>query len=84
MADFREVLMVQCTDDFIGSYMATWAKYDLAESDEEPTETLNWFDLTLGETCKLIDDQVSDSLFGRKLAIKAFLETGRFNHTEEY
>ena len=84
VADFKEVLRVQCTDETIGLYMYTWAKYDLAQSITDPIETSNGFHLSLGETCKIIDDFVSDSLFGRKLCLKAFLETGKLYHTEEY
>lgn len=84
MADFRETLMVRCTDDFIGIYMYTWAKYDLAVSDTEPVETKNEFDLSLGEACKIIDDFTSSSLFGRKLNIRAFLQSNELTHSEEY
>lgn len=84
MADFRETLMVRCTDDFIGIYMYTWAKYDLAVSDTEPIETKNAFDISLGEACKIIDTFVGDSLFGRKLNLRAFLQSDEFTHSEEY
>jgi len=84
MADFREVLRVKCTDNFIGIYMYTWAKYDLAVSDVEPVETCNGFELSVGEACKVIDDFTSSSLFGRKLNIKAFLETNGLYWAEEY
>ena len=84
VADFREVLMIRCTDDLIGTYMYTWAKYDLAISDAKPVETKDGFNLTLGEACQIIDKFTSDSLFGRKLNIKVFLETNKLTHTEEY
>lgn len=64
--------------------MYTWAKYDLAHSIVDPIETSNGFHLSLGEACKIIDDFVSDSLFERKLYLKAFLETGKLCHIEEY
>ena len=84
MANFKEKLMVRCTSDFIGTYMYTWAKYDLAKSDTEPVETKDDFNLSLGEACKVIDDFTSGSLFGRKLNISAFLQTNHFDWSEEY
>lgn len=84
MADFRETLMIRCTDKLIGSYMMTWAKYDLAQSETEPIESENEQYLTLGEACKRIDRFCDDSLSGRKLHIRAFLEKDEFTHSEEY
>lgn len=84
MADFREKLMVRCTNDFLGIYMYTWAKYDLAVSDTEPIKTKNDFGISLGEACKVIDDFTSSSLSGRKLSLRAFLEANEYTHEEEY
>lgn len=84
MADFREKLMVRCTNGFIGRYMYTWAKYDLAVSDIEPIETKNAFGISLGEACKVIDDFTSSSLSDRKLSLRAFLEVNEYTHEEEY
>ena len=84
MADFRETFMIRCADNFIGSYMMTWAKYDLAQSETEPVETKNEQYLSLGEACERIDRFCGSSLFGRKLHIRAFLEKDEFTHSEEY
>lgn len=84
MADFRETLMIRCTNKSIGSYMATWAKYDLAQSEDVPVETKDEQYLTLGEACWRIDNFCGSSLSGRKLHIRAFLEKDEYTHSEEY
>jgi hypothetical protein len=48
MADFREKMLIRCTDKLIGEYMMTWAKYDLAQSEDVPVETKDEQHLTLG------------------------------------
>ena len=84
MADFRETMMIRCTDESIGSYILTWAKYDLAQSETEPIETRDEQHLTVGEACERIDRFCSSSLHIRKIHIRIFLIKDWYIHTEEY
>lgn len=88
MADFREELHISRSKDQFGNplwftrYDYCHTKTDLADNTVKIIASGER--ISLGEACKLIDDICSGTEFGRKLNIKAFLESDRFDDSDEY
>lgn len=88
MADFKEELHISRSKDQFGK--PTWfiqydychTKTDLADNTVKIISSGE--KVTLGEACKLIDDVCYDTEFGRKLNLKAFLESDKFDYSDEY
>ena len=88
MADFREELHISRSKDQFGKpvwftqYDYCHTKTDLADN---TVKIVSFGErIALGEACKLIDDICSDTEFGRKLHLKAFLESDKFDYSDEY
>lgn len=86
--DFKETLKIKVHKNqfgkpsTIGWYEYAITKEDLSDNTFQITESNDM--ITLGDACSIIDRFVSESLEGRKLSIRAFLEKDEYEHVEEY